>query len=55
MIERVVHILRKTTSEEQVMMEDQLTSMAFDPEIQSELRQIDKNFSLTESDGLGRV
>jgi hypothetical protein len=33
----------------------QMNLMAFDPQIQSELKQIEKEFSIMESDGLERI
>lgn len=45
LIERIAHILRKPNSEKQVMQDNELTSMALDPEIQNEIKQIDKDFT----------
>jgi len=55
LIERLAHVLRKTNSEKQSMQDNELTSMALNPEIQNEIRQIDKDFVLAESDGLGGI
>lgn len=55
LIEHIAHVLRKTNLEKQVMQDNELNSMALDPEIQNEIRQIDKDFTITESDGLGGV
>ena len=41
--------------EAESILESQLTAMAADPEIQNELRAINRAFALTESDGLGKV
>ncbi len=55
LIEHLAHILRKSNLEKQVKQDNELTSMALDPEIQNEIRQIDKDFAPTESDGLGSI
>ncbi len=56
LIERLVRHLRedsvKSHAVEQDAFESQLAVMATDPEIQSELREIDREFAVTEADGL---
>ncbi|NOQ28956.1 MAG: hypothetical protein GQ566_02485 [Methanosarcinales archaeon] len=46
--------LRKVESDsvEQAAFESQLAEMATDPEIQAELQEIDREFAVTEADGL---
>ena len=57
LIEQLAHHLREDTIEsdnnEQANFNNQLALMATDPEIQAELRKIDREFIVTESDGLG--
>lgn len=55
LIERLAHSLRESTLKDQSILENQLAAMASDPEIQSELKKIDEEFALTESDGLEKV
>ena len=56
LIERLAHDLRegeaKSHIPEQVTLKNQLAAMAADPEVQAELRKIEYEFSVTESDGL---
>jgi hypothetical protein len=52
LIERLVHGLRRHSLQEQAALEKDLAAMAADPQIQSELRQINEEFLTTESDGL---
>lgn len=54
LIERLAYSLRKSTLKEkdQSILEYQLATMAHDPEIQNELKKIDEEFALTESNGL---
>lgn len=56
LIEQLAHHLREDTIDsddiEQAHFEKQLEKMATDPEIQAELRKIDREFISTESDGL---
>jgi len=51
LIERVSHRIRKNISGTQDM-DTQLSEMAYDPEIQRELQEIEREFSVTEQDGL---
>jgi hypothetical protein len=51
LIERVSHRIRKNISGNQDM-DTQLSEMAYDPEIQRELQEIEREFSVTEQDGL---
>ncbi|ODS31593.1 MAG: hypothetical protein SCARUB_03284 [Candidatus Scalindua rubra] len=55
LIEQLAHSLRESTLKDQSILENQLVAMASDPEIQSELKKIDEEFALTESDGLEKV
>jgi hypothetical protein len=55
LMERIIHLLRKKNIEEDVAIENQLTEMASDKEIQAELRQINEEFIVTEADGLGNL
>ena len=50
----LAHNLRRVESDsvEQAAFESQLAEMATDPEIQAELREIDREFAVTEADGL---
>jgi hypothetical protein len=52
LIERLVHRVRESTLRENEDLDKQLAAMAADPEIQDELQQIEREFALTESDGL---
>ena len=54
LIEQLAHNLRKVESDsvEQTAFESQLAEMATDPEIQAELQEIDREFAVTEADGL---
>jgi hypothetical protein len=55
LLERIIHRLRKKNIKEKDSLESQLAAMASDGEIQRELQKIDKEFSVAESDGLGKV
>jgi len=55
LIERLAHNLRQRAPKDQSILEGQLAAMASDPEIQSELKKIDEEFVLTESDGLEKA
>ena len=56
LIEQLAHRLRedsmKRETVEQVAFESQLAAMATDPEIRAELQKIDREFAVTEADGL---
>ncbi len=54
LIEQLAHNLREVGSDtvEHADFESQLEEMAMDPEIQAELREINREFAVTESDGL---
>jgi len=58
LIEQLAHRLRedvmKRETVEQVAFERQLAAMATDPEIRAELQKIDREFAVTEADGLER-
>lgn len=47
-----VHRVNKKTLTESQELDDQLALMAADAQIQSELREIESEFALAESDGL---
>ena len=51
LIEWLAHRVREKTNAQSVW-ESQLADMAADPDIQSELRQIETEFALAEADGL---
>ena len=56
LIEQLVHRLRenlmKSDMVEQSAFKNQLAEMAMDPEVRSELQKIDREFAVTEVDGL---
>jgi hypothetical protein len=51
LIERVSHRIRRNISGNQDI-DTQLSALASDPEIQRELQEIEREFSVTEQDGL---
>ena len=55
LFERLAHQIRVDALNEQKTIEAQLTAMAFDPEIQLEIRKINSEFTGTELDGLVKV
>lgn len=55
LFERLVHQMRGDALNKQKTIEAQLTAMAFDPEIQLEIRKINSEFTGTELDGLVKV
>ncbi|HLP60318.1 MAG TPA: hypothetical protein VK186_15870 [Candidatus Deferrimicrobium sp.] len=54
LLERIIHRLRKMNIKEKDNLESQLAAMASDGEIQREIQKIDEEFSVAESDGLGK-
>lgn len=52
LIERLVHHVHEATLRNRDDLDEQLALMANDPEIQSELRTIEQEFSQAEADGL---
>lgn len=52
LLERLVHRIRAAVSGNRGTFESQLSAMAGDPEVQSELHKIDAEFAITEADGL---
>jgi hypothetical protein len=52
LIERLVHQLHQSTLKQTADLDNQLALMAADPEIQSELKRIEKEFAYAEADGL---
>ena len=54
LIERLVHRVHEATLANRSDLDRQLALMANDPEIQSEVRNIEREFSYTEADGLER-
>lgn len=55
LIERVVHHLRKCSSQKPAGFERQLAGMSRDPEIQKEIQIAENVFAFAESDGLGKL
>ncbi len=60
LIERIIHNLRVTRTsnnltEQPQSFEQQLSQMANDPAIQEELKAIDREFAITEMDGLSQL
>ena len=52
LIGRLVHHVHQNTLSEKNDLESQLALMAADPEIQSELQNIEREFAYAEADGL---
>lgn len=52
LLEKIVHRLRKKEAVKEKTIESQLADMASDPQIQMELKEIEKDFAATEFDGL---
>ncbi len=52
LLERMIHRLRKKDIKEENTLNSQVVAMANDPEIQLELRKINDEFAITESNGL---
>jgi hypothetical protein len=52
LIERLVHRLHQNSLRQTNDLNNQLTLMAADPEIQTELQKIEQEFSYAEADGL---
>ncbi len=55
LFERLAHQIKGDVLNKQKTIEAQLTAMAFDPEIQREIRKINSEFTGTELDGLVKV
>ena len=55
LMERMIHRLRIQTQSPRPSLESQLAVMAYDPEMQRELREIEMEFAGTETDGLDSV
>jgi hypothetical protein len=55
LIERLAHLAHEATLKNGTDVEQQLALMANDPEIQSELQNIEREFSQAEADGLETV
>jgi len=55
LIERLVHRVHEATLNNRNDINQQLALMANDPEIQSELRNIEREFSHVEADGLETI
>ena len=55
LIERIIHRLRRKDMKEESILDSQVAAMASDPEIQMELRKINDEFAVTESDGLEKL
>ena len=54
LLERLVHHLRVNGGGAQSAWAKDMAEMAADPEVQAELRQINREFALAEADGLGK-
>lgn len=52
LIERLVHRIKENTLKGSEDADNQLAQMAADPDIERELREIEREFALAESDGL---
>jgi hypothetical protein len=52
LIERLVHHMNEATKDNTNDLDEQLALMAADPDIQRELREIEREFSQAEADGL---
>ena len=52
LIERLVHQAHQNTLRQENRLDNQLSLMAADPEIQHELRKIEREFAHAEADGL---
>ena len=52
---RLQEDLMKSDTVERAVFESQLPEMAADPEIRAELQKIDREFAVTEADGLERI
>ena len=52
LIDRLVRRVNEQTSNQNKDVDDQLAQMAADPGIQREVREIEREFALTDSDGL---
>ena len=52
---RLQEDLMESDTVEQAASESQLSEMAADPEIRAELQKIDREFAVTETDGLERI
>lgn len=55
LIERLVHRAHQSTLRERNDLDSQLALMAADPEIQSELQNIEREFAYSEADGLEAI
>lgn len=53
LMERLVQRIKENTANRRSQFENDLIAMANDPEVQSELREIEKEFAFAEMDGLG--
>ena len=55
LMERLLRRIKENTVKQQSRIEDDLVAMANDPEIQNELRKIDKEMAIAEADGLDEL
>ena len=55
LIEHLVHLAHEATLKDRDDLDQHLALMAADPEIQSELQSIEREFSFAEADGLETV
>jgi hypothetical protein len=51
-MERLVQRIKENTTNPRSQFENDLIAMADDPEVQSELREIEKEFAFAEMDGM---
>ena len=52
LLERLIQRIRKRTLQTRPALDAQLAAMAYDPNMQRELKAIDAEFAATEADGL---
>ena len=52
LIDRLVRRVNEQTSNQNKDVDDQLAQMAADPDIQREVQEIEREFAVTDSDGL---
>ena len=55
LIDRLLRRVNQQTSEQNGNVDDQLAQMAGDPNIQREMREIEREFAFAESDGVERA
>lgn len=55
LINRLIRRISEQSSKQNEDVDDQLAQMAADPDIQREMRKIEREFAMAESDGLERA